>query len=93
MDQVDIKERAERLKKALTMLKAELDPKKLEETEELVSRIMSDLEESINRGELSDSRPLYEQQSLAIKLQSILENILTMAEELEQLKEMLKSME
>ena len=75
------------------MLEAvDIDPKKIREIEGLVSQIVTDIEESINLGEPSDPRPLYEQQSLVIKLQSILENLCNMAGELEQLKEKLKSM-
>jgi len=85
--------RAEQWRKALMMLEAvKVDPKKLKEMEGLISRITSNLEESINRGELPDSRPLYEQQSLAIKLQSTLENLLEGTNELEQLKKRLQSL-
>lgn len=86
------KERAELLKKILAMLETvEVDPKKIREIERLVSQIMTDIEESINLGEPSNLRLFYKQQSLVIKLQSILENLCDMAGELEQLKEKLKS--
>ena len=85
--------RAEQWRKALRMLEAvKVDPKKLNEMEGLISRITSNLEESINRGELPDSRPLYEQQSLAIKLQSTLENLREGTNELEQLEKRLRSL-
>jgi len=85
--------RAEQWRKALMMLEAvKVDPKKLKEMEGLISRITSNLEESINRGELPDSRPLYEQQSLAIKLQFTLENLREGTNELEQLKKRLQSL-
>ena len=88
------KERAELLKKTLAMLETvEVDPKKIREIERLVSQIVTDIEESINLGEPSDIRLLFKQQSLVIKLQSILENLCDMAGELEQLKEKLKSAE
>jgi len=86
------KERAELLKKTLVMLETvEVDTKKIREIERLVSQIVTDIEESINLGEPSDIRLLGKQQSLVIKLQSILENLCDMAGELEQLKEKLKS--
>jgi hypothetical protein len=86
------KERAELLKKTLVMLETvEVDTKKIGEIERLVSQIVTDIEDSINLGEPSDIRLLGKQQSLVIKLQSILENLCDMAGELEQLKEKLKS--
>lgn len=88
-----LKEGAEAWKKVLAMLESvKVNPKNLKEIEELLSRIMSDLEKSINLGELPDPRPLYEQQSLAIKLESTLEDLRNRAEELEQLREKLKIM-
>ena len=81
------KERTELWKKALAMLEAvQVDRKNLKELEGFVNQITTDLEESINVGELPDLRPLYEQQSLATKLQSHLENLHSAVEELEQVK-------
>jgi hypothetical protein len=87
-----LKERTAAWKKALTMIEAvKGDQKKLGEMEGIVSRITSDLEESINRGEFPDLRSLYEQQSLAIKLQSTLEDLREGTEELERLEKRLRS--
>lgn len=92
VEQMGLKERAELWKKALAMLEAvKVDPKELKEIEGLVNRITSDLEESINLGEFPDLRSLYEQQSLAIKLQSTLEDLHKGVEELGQLEKRLRS--
>lgn len=92
VEQMGLNERAELWKKALAMLEAvKVDLKILKEIEGLVGQITSDLEELINFGELPDLHPLYEQQSLAIKLQSTLEDLRKGAEELEQLEKRLQS--
>ena len=81
------KERTELWKKVLATLEtAEVNREKLKELEGLVGHITTDLEESINLEELPDLRPLFEQQSLAVKLQSHLENLHSAVEELEQVK-------
>lgn len=78
--------------KVLVMLKAvKVDPKKLKEMEKVLSRIRSDIEMSINRGEFSDLSPLYEQQGIAIRLQRTLEDLREVAEKLEQLEKKLQS--
>jgi hypothetical protein len=88
-----LKRKSRAIEKTLAMLETvKVDSKKIREIERLVSQIVTDIEESINLGEPSDLRSLYEQQSPVIKLQSILENLCNMAGELEQLKEKLKSM-
>lgn len=87
-----MKEMAAMWGKALTALKVvKVDPKKFEEIGELVGRIISGFEESINFEEFPDPRSLYEQQSLAIKLQFTLEHLHKGAEELGQLEKRLQN--
>lgn len=66
-----------------------LDEAKLEEVKHLLSQIMKEIEEAINAGELSDLHPLYEQQPLMIKIQSILEDFSELVTKLEKLKKKL----
>ncbi len=87
--QVDLKERAELWKKALAGLDAlTSEHEKFGDVEELINKISRDLAES--NWESQDPSSTLEQQSIAIKLQSTLENLRREAEELKQVEAKLK---
>lgn len=84
--------RVEEWKKVLAMLEeVKVDPKKLEEAEEVLIGITSNIEMSIEREESPDPSPLYEQQALAIRLLRALEDLREGAEVQRQLEKKLQS--
>lgn len=68
-----------------------IDPKKLKEMEKVLSQITSEIRILIDTEEFSDLFPLYDQRTLATKLQRTLEELRRMIEELKQLKKKVQS--
>jgi DNA primase catalytic subunit len=68
--------RVEAWGKILAILEeVKIDPKKLKEMEKVLSQITSEIQISIDTEEFSDLFPLYDQRTLAIKLQRTLEEL------------------